>query len=229
MAFAPLMPWSTYSVADQPRAVTYWRSSGLFVQAADGTGGAEQVLATSALRGFSLSPDGTTVVFDEGDSSIDSDLYMSLLGSGQSPEVLLPTSFVDEMAAISPDGRWLAYVSDELGQENIVVVPFPDVDGGRWTISTDFGREPRWHPNGQELFYRGPNGVVAVEFQTEPTFRPGASTVLFPDRYQRGGGTMYDVSADGERFLMVKRRADAMKIVLVKNWSEELKRLVPTN
>ena len=137
------------------------------------------------------------------------------------------------MPAISPDGGWIAYESDETGQSEVYVQRFPTL-GGKQTISTDGGRQPLWSPDGRELFYRAPSGVMRVPVETEPTFTPGDPEVLFEDSYYFvGGARTYDLAPDG-RFLMVKEaamttEADAeLEIILVQHWFEELTRLVPT-
>jgi len=134
----------------------------------------------------------------------------------------------------SPDGRWLGYVSDESGRNEIYVRPFPKVEEGKWQISTDGGVEPRWAPNGGELFYRTGSGrqMMAVDITTEPTFRAGSRSLLFKETYLSGniGGAFYDVTPDGQKLLMVQMQdTGSTQINVVLNWFEELKRLVPTN
>ncbi len=145
---------------------------------------------------------------------------------------LLDTAFAEKNPDLSPDGRWLAYSSDETGKEEIYVRPFPDVDAGRWQVSTDGGTQALWAHNGRELFYRNGNAVISVGVQTEPSFSVGSPAVVFEGAYVLGpGGRSYDVSNDDERFLMIQSIADeseAPQIVIVRNWFEELKRLVPT-
>ena len=85
--------------------------------------------------------------------------------------VLLDDDWNERGAALSPDGRWLAYTSNETGRGEVYVRPFPDVDAGRWQISTDGGEWPLWNPAADELFYRGPTGVMALEFEGDPIRR----------------------------------------------------------
>ena len=150
-------------------------------------------------------------------------------------EPFLGTPFNEGGARFSPDGRWLADVSDESGRPEIYVQPYPG-PGGKWQVSTDGGTEPVWNRNGRELFYRSGNKLMAVETTTSPSFSAGKPRMLFEGQYlatdypQLGSG--YDVSADGQRFLMVKETArtsptDQINVVL--NWLDELKRRVPTN
>jgi DNA-binding SARP family transcriptional activator len=141
---------------------------------------------------------------------------------------LVATKFTEFSPALSPDGRWLAYASDESGQIEIYVVPFPNTSARKWAVSTRGGTEPRWSHSGRELFYRDSSGsLVAARVKTTPTFSLGRSTTLFP----AGGfssfqySPQYDVSLDDRRFLMIRSVAgsDPDKLIVVENWFEELK------
>ena len=109
--------------------------------------------------------------------------------------------------ALSPDGRWLAYESDESGHTEIHVRPFPNVDGGHWQVSATGGLKPTWSPSGRELFYLAPtDAMMAVAVQATSTFAYGPPTKLFDAPYVRAGtGRLYDVSPDGQKFLMIKQ------------------------
>ena len=175
-------------------------------------------------------------MFGETSPETRDDLHALSIDAGSSPAPLLQTRFDEEHAAISPDGRWLAYTTDEAGQEDIYVRPFPNVDDRKWRISTAGAREPLWGPDGGELFYRGrgANAVMSVRIETEPVFRAGTPEVVFEGAYRLGGGVNYDLSPNGQRFLMIKEgpTADATvstELVPILNWFEELTRLVPTN
>jgi hypothetical protein len=135
-----------------------------------------------------------------------------------------------------PDGRWLTYQSDESGQDEIYVRPFPEVASGRWQISTDSGTRPLWVRNGQNLHYVAPPGALMdVRIDHGTTFVAGAPTKLFGGPYDYGdlgeAGRTYDVSPDGQRFLMIKSAEEQAtrptSVVVVLNWFEELRRLVP--
>ena len=147
-------------------------------------------------------------------------------------------------AEISPDGHWIAYQSDESGQVQIYVRPFPKVDSGRSPISTSGGTRPAWARNGRELFYLDGNGLltsVAVQ-TTATTFSASTPTRILDTPYYAGSTNRgfdlraYDVSRDGQRFLMIKdvaptgqkSPAPAASMVVVLNWLEELKARVPT-
>ena len=130
----------------------------------------------------------------------------------------------------SPDGRWLAYQSDESGRQEIYVRPFPG-PGGRWPISTDGGTEPVWARSGRELFYRNGDKMMSAAVETKSTF--GKPKLLFEGHYETTIYTLlpnYDVSHDGQRFLMTKssnQESVRTQLNLVLNWSEELRRLSP--
>ncbi len=126
----------------------------------------------------------------------------------------------------SPDGRWLAYVSDESGRDEVYMQPFPG-PGGKRQISTEGGREPVWARNGRELFYRQGDELMAVEITLEP-FTAGKPTMLFEGRYDRSyvAGANYDVTPDGQRFVFIKSSAEELAVTqlnVVLNWFEELK------
>ena len=166
--------------------------------------------------------------------------------AGSSPEPLLAaTEYGVANSAISPDGNWIAYASLETGQPEVYVRPFPNVDDGKFLISSDGGLEPRWGPDGSELFFLsmnftaagpiGPIRMMAVEVETEPSFAVlMVPQVLFEGNYQFNFGAIphYDISPDGS-FLMMTDSAvsssgvDSTSIVVIDNWFEELNRLAP--
>ncbi len=126
---------------------------------------------------------------------------------------------------ISPDGRWLAYVSDESRRPEVYVQQFPG-GGGKKQISTEGGGVPQWASNGRELFYTNGNKMMAVEIKTGPTFAAGKPWPLFEKQFE----SVYDVSLDARRFLMIQAvepERPATQINVVLNWFEELRRLVP--
>ena len=148
------------------------------------------------------------------------------------PVSLIATRFADRYPALSPDGRWLAYTSNETGRHEVYVVPFPDAASARLAVSVDGGTEPVWARSGEELFYRnGLGDMVVVPVETEPTFSAGTPSVLFSATGYRSNasGQEYDVSLDGERFIMIRQAGavDAAKLILVQNFFEELKARVP--
>jgi serine/threonine-protein kinase len=209
--------------------------SNLYWQPADGTGTAER-LTTSANRqfaSFSVSPDGTKVPFVEINKG--NDLQVLILDGRPHVEPLIQTSANEINAEIAPNGRFLAYQSDESGVNDIYVRPFPNVNAGRWQVSTSGGTKPAWARNGRELFYLDrDNAMTSVPVQmTDSAFNAGKPTKLFENPYFGANNVRtYDVSSDGQRFLMIKfgeRTADSSAgIVVVLNWTEELKQRLPT-
>jgi len=205
----------------------------LFWQLADGSGGLER-LATSDFIDVpqSFSPDGQLLAFHEVNPTTGNDIMVLRL-SDRKVQPFLRTPFNESDPRFSPDGRWMAYMSDESGRYEIYVQPYPG-PGGKWQISTDGGTEPVWNPNGRELFYRNGNKMMAVEITTKPNFALGNPHVLFERPYILANVPIsnYDVSPDGRRFLMVKpteqAQAPPTQINVVLNWFEELKRRVPT-
>jgi serine/threonine-protein kinase len=162
--------------------------------------------------------------------------------SPQKPDALVPlvqTSFIEDNGAISPDGRWLAYESDTSGEFQIYVRPFPDASKAQWRVSTAGGSQPLWSRSGGELFYRAPDGaVMSVSVKSGATWNSGTPVQIVGPAYYVAGRQgapfrSYDVAPDGQRFLMIKEstsenQTTAMPpIIVVQNWHEELKRLVP--
>jgi serine/threonine-protein kinase len=211
----------------------------IFWQLSDGSGGLERL--TSGGEGAqvpsSWSADGQLLAFNEINPRTRADIWVLGL-SDRKAEPFLRTSFDEGGARFSPDGRWLAYVSNESGpgRPEVYVQPYPG-PGGKWQVSIDGGTEPTWSRNGRELFYRSGNRMMAVDTTMQPSFSAGKPRMLFEGPYFTTafpqGTVSYDVSADGQRFLMVKETEaasrSAAQINVVLNWTEELKRRVPRN
>ena len=204
-------------------------------KSADGTGVVEAIGDVASQVPQAFTPDGSTVVFEF--RTGDSDLGALSLGGDRTTTVLLDTAAAERNAALSPDGRWLAYDSDESGQPEVYVRPFPDVDAGRWQISTGGGQWPVWSPAANELFYRGATGVEAATFDTDPTFDPGTITRLFEWEFIGFTTRRMAVSPDGQRFLLLQNESGQTEtgdmpppqVIVVENWFTELERLVPPN
>ena len=208
-------------------------SYSMFWELADGSGGLEQLGASDyPTLAMSWTPDGQTLAFMEINPSTGRDIWMMRLIDRKS-QPFLRTRFTESAARFSPDGRWLAYVSDESGRFEVYVQAYPG-PGGKYQVSTEGGTEPVWNPNGRELFYRSGNKMMAVDVTLQPNFSAGKPKVLFEAPYEPTPATLgnYDVSPDGQRFLMLKpveqEQAAPTQIVVVQNWFEELKQKVPT-
>ena len=217
--------------------MAFGRTEGMFWKAADGTGEVELLVENSSNQWpQAFSPDGTVLVFEDWGSG--GDLGMLSLEGERVSTPLLNTEFSERNATLSPDGRWIAYQSDESGQFEVYVRPFPDVDDGKWQVSSDGGTWPLWAPDGRELFYLGPQDMMSVAIETEPAITLGRREPLFDTApYLRPPGLTIRrvaIAPDG-RFLLLKQgggsgvSAAPPSIVVVQNWFEELKRLVPAN
>jgi serine/threonine-protein kinase len=206
------------------------RVNNIYRQPADGSGSAER-LTVSTIQQFvqSVTPDGARLIGNEIRSGGDDLVSWPTAGGNEAAaESLVGTPAAENDGRISPDGRYLAYRSDETGRGEIYVRPFPNVSSGRWKISTSGGDSTQWAPNGRELFYVEPSGaMMAVRVETnERTFSNGAPTKLFDAPAARGAG--FSVHPDGQRFLLVKEaaadpNAPPPQIVVVVGWFEELK------
>ena len=207
----------------------------LFWQPADGGAGFER-LASAGSSGIptSWSPDGQLLAFTRPSPTTGGDVWVFRLADRVS-RPFIQTPAREYAPQFSPDGRWMAYVSNESGRPEICVQPYPG-PGNKWQLSTSGGAEPVWNPNGRELFYRSGNKMMSVEIATQPSFVAGKPRMLFEGPYATTPPTLvspfYDVAPDGQRFLMLKpteqTQAAPTQINVVLNWSEELKRLVPT-
>ena len=216
-------------------------TSEVWLQPADGSGEPQQLTQFDGGRADveSWSPNGDVLAFHH-HGSAGADLFMvSPDEADPTPEPFLATEFAEEMTQFSPDGRFVAYLSDRTGEHQLYIRPYPG-PGAAVTVSIDGGVEPIWGRNG-ELFYRHPvtNAMMGVVVSTEPALTVGVPEQLFDGQEYFGSGpgrspaADYDVAADGQRFLM-KQDADTegsgtvpSQIVMVQNWFEELKERVP--
>jgi serine/threonine-protein kinase len=180
----------------------------------------------------SIHPDGRTVAVVHRGTATSWDIHtVSLDGGAARP--LLDSQFTEIRPAFSPDGRWLAYESDETGQQEVFVRPYP-LTTAKYQVSEHGGTKPLWSKKGDELFYRNETLLWSVPIKTEPAFEMGQHQLLFDKRFLNVSNRIdYDVSPDGERFLFVElNEAEAnqgpiQQLTVVQNWFEELKRLVP--
>ena len=156
-------------------------------------------------------------------------------GSWRTESVPRPLAGFDSAAGtgrLSPNGRWLAYQANESGRWEIYVRPFSALEQGRWQVSVDGGHNPEWRADGRELFFgdQYQSRLMSVSVETDgATFSAGRPVALFPINWFFEYGWPFDVSRDGQRFLMTRQNEPAAsKIQVVLNWTEELKRRVPT-
>jgi serine/threonine-protein kinase len=191
----------------------------------DGTGEATVVLPFG-VGTASYSADERWLIYSREKDSGDSDLFACRVGDTDDL-TLVATSALEYNPALSPDGRWLAYTSNESGQFEVYVRSFPNVEEVRKQVSTAGGTEVRWSPSGRELFYRdGAGQMVAVDVVTDSMLSLGTQTVLFgtADFLSNVPHPSYDVSADGSRFVMIRQEVPLRpsELILVQNFVREL-------
>ncbi len=210
----------------------YWASTrvadyDIFVKNVDGADSDREVLVGEVVQiPSSISPDGRYLVYwrGMGGGQSDSDLRILDLVEGGEPVDLLASEFEEPFATVSPDGRWFAYTSDESGRSEVYVSSFPE-PGRKWQISAEGGAQPRWRGDGRELFFLTPTAKMMVA-EVDPSgagFQVGEVKELFDAPRMPLGGADYDVTADGQRFLMNTVGDSAFQpITLVVNWTAEL-------
>jgi serine/threonine protein kinase len=234
-----------YSATRDDQQGVYWRN-------ADGTGKEEMLYSEPDRTIFPLSitGDGGHLVVSviEGSATLQNSKWDIGILSMEGEHVLKPLlhdDYVEVQAQISPDSRWIAYASDEATGEalktEIYVRPFPEVDQGKWQVSTNGGSSPRWSPDGQELIYLGDdNTVMSVAIETDPALNLGTPRKFFQSNYVGLGteGTPYDIHPESGRLLMMKTPLATIqggvgesprRINVVLNWFEELKQRVPVD
>jgi Tol biopolymer transport system component len=191
---------------------------------ADGTGEPSKIG-----QGFfgHYSDDGQTVILTALNRETSADILLVTPGD-DAPKAFLQSPHSENMTQLSPDGRLLAYVSDEAGQDEVYLKKFPGGEG-KWQVSLDGGRWPRWGPSGDELFFVAGASLMVVDVTTTPTLRLGTPRELFgQDRtgYDLNGPRQYDIAPDGRRFLVTKNVVEAdhvPSLVFVENWFAEFR------
>ena len=236
----------TYSRAGENAAAPLWTPDGkriiyaagthgrsLYWRAADGNSPAELLFngdlidpsAPGIILATSCSPDGSFLIFQRGDQRHFDLWVLSLSGEHKASPLFDESEVTRTYPQISPDGRRLAYTSDESGREEIYVQPFPALDH-KWRVSVEGGEEPRWTSDGRQLFFRHGDRLMAADVQNKSSFKAEHPHLLFEGPYARSDfWTNYDVAVDGQRFLMLKEEDEArttqvLRVVL--NWADEL-------
>jgi serine/threonine-protein kinase len=198
---------------------------GVVWTAVDGTGGVETLVQREGVNAFphSWSPESAALAFYFISPETARDIW--ILPQGGEPQPFLVTGYNERTPTFSPDGRWIAYTSDESGQDEVYVTAYPGPRDTR-LVSRNGGRTPVWLPDGRELFYRDGNRMMSVPVRLEPTFASGEPRELFRGNFYAepdGSGTQdYDVSPDGQRFVMIQTEP-MTQIRMVMNWFEELR------
>jgi dipeptidyl aminopeptidase/acylaminoacyl peptidase len=206
----------------------------LAMQAADGSGAAERLTDGTLIERASFAlADGSGIIFSDGTGP-----KLLRLDRNRSVSSLLPLIGHGGDGELSPDERWMAYVAVESVTQQVFVSPFPDVNASRTLVTPVGGSQPRWARDGRALFYTGLDGILmSVTIDPKGPIKSGPPVQVLPTAYYSGNTVLsragtYDVASDGRRFLMLKDVDDAnaarrTQIVVVRNWIEELRRLVP--
>ena len=210
---------------DSPRiAYANQPPDGVYVRSSNGDGGGELLLTPRKILS-DWSRDGRFLLYFEVDNKTRTDLWVLPVVGDREPRLFLRTDSNEQWGQFSPDGRWIAYQSDESGRFEIYVRPFPG-PAGRATVSTSGGIHPRWSRDGTELFFLAPDGTLtsARIVVTGQTIEPGVPVPLFPTRIVGGGGNLagyrhqYDVAPDGRFLINVGLESDPPPIRLLYNW-----------
>ena len=199
---------------------------GIFKKPANGAGKEELLLPVKALAvPKSWSPDGRFILYAQINPGTGADLLGFRVEPDPKPFVVAQTSATEDQGQFSPDGHWIAYTSNETGQSEIYVIPFPlSSSGGKWMVSRGGGVQPRWRRNGKELFYISPDSkMMAVAVNSQPVFQAGTPRALFQtnivDTGIRTGPMSWDIAPDGNRFLIITEApGDASSLTVVLNW-----------
>jgi serine/threonine-protein kinase len=199
-------------------------------QRADGSGAHEELFEGGVPQHFSAN--GQLLAFQWNNATTLRDIWVLSMTDRAATPVAQSTR-TEVAPRFSPDGHWIAYVSDESGRPEVYLQPYPGPAGKR-QVSTDGGTEPLWSPDGRELFYRVGRRFVSIQVTTQPTFSLGKPQTLFEADYAASEFPLtspgYDVSPDGQRFLVAKDvEPPPTQINVVVNWIEEVKRRVPVN
>ncbi|MCZ6498261.1 MAG: hypothetical protein O6765_06015 [Gammaproteobacteria bacterium] len=223
-----------YSTSD-PDSGIYWRLAN--------NAGASELLASDVSRignaltpsPYFFTPTADRVVFRSDNNATGEDIGIVAVDGQSPPQWLLEGPYDERNAELSPDGRWMAYQSNESGEFEIYIRPFPNVEEGRKQVSNAGGFKPLWSRDGRELFYiegESPARLIRVLIETDGTnFAIGARMPLMDWPYDSSyDGRTYDISPDGQRFLALKENSNTVDdwIVVVQNWFEELRSRVPT-
>jgi eukaryotic-like serine/threonine-protein kinase len=199
----------------------------LYQKAASGAGQDELLFKADNWKWANdWSADGRYIIYAENNPKTKADLWVLALDGNRQAFPFAQTPFKELDARFSRDGKWVAYTSDESGSDEVYVQAFPTV-GGKLRISTKGGREAQWQRDGKELFYLAADGMLmSVEVKSGPTFEASAPRALFALRSINDDGGSYEVTGDGQRFLVVTSlvEAHAAPLTVVLNWTAELKR-----
>jgi eukaryotic-like serine/threonine-protein kinase len=194
---------------------------GIYRIAADGSS-APQLVRETAISSHVTAVAGSYAVVMVNDPVTSTDLWLLSLGNRYDMRPFKQTAAAERQGALSPDGRWMAYASNESGHSEVYVEPVPG-PGGRWQISTSGGEQPRWARNAREIFYRNGTKMMSVPVQVRSVFQSGKAVELFDRKFDRGGAVSgYDVTPDGQTFVMTRsEQANPTEIRVVVGWPSD--------
>jgi Tol biopolymer transport system component len=200
----------------------------LYRKASSGAGSEELLIADNVDKiPMSWSPDGKLILYAGYGASRKNDLFVLPAAGEPKPTLVIQSGFSEDQGRISPDGRWIAYSSNESGRYEVYVAPFPGT-GGKWQVSAAGGAFPRWGHDGSEIFYLAPdNKLISASVNSKGAgFEVGAVKPLFATRIPTRTSYQYDVSPDGQRFLIATapEQAGSAPITVVLNWTAGLKK-----
>jgi serine/threonine-protein kinase len=223
-------------------SVVYYSSrdeGGLFRKAADGTGQEERLTSSPVdQRPQSFSPDGAYLIYQQASPETGQDLHVLSLDDERESRPLLNEPFSEYLGSVSPNGRWIAYTSNETGDSRIYVRPFPNIEDGKWQVANVLSWAPHWRADGKELLYRTTLSTFgSVDIESEDPFRadtPASFGGEVPFSFNLAGAPSFGITPDGQRFLVMRNAVvsetaeSRTSIAVVNNWFEELNRLAPT-
>jgi eukaryotic-like serine/threonine-protein kinase len=202
----------------------------LYAKSSTGSGTEELLLASpQGEEADAWSPDGRFIVYSSVDSQTRYDIWILPLFGDRKPIPYLRTEFSEGQSQVSPNGRWLAYTSNESGNMEVYVRSFP-VPDDKWQASSTGGADPRWRRDGKELFYIAADGTLtAVAVETGAVFKAGAVRPLFETSVKdlwEDARNHYEVSPDGERFLVVTPQENfgSLPFTVIVNWTSTVPR-----
>ena len=209
----------------------------LYSKSSDGTGQAERLTTSDRVQmPQAWADDDETLIVQVNDPTTSADIGVIYFEGESREEEAINSGFAEVYADVSPDGNWIAYMSNESGAFEVYARPFPNVNDGRWQISRAGGQQPVWGPDGDELFFQTGSDMMVVAVETEPTLAPGNPERLFSGSYRGGApgrARSWDLSPDGQQFLMIRNAAgsdgaaEEQRLVLVQHWFEELRERLP--
>jgi len=200
------------------------QSRAIYRIVADGSS-APQLIRTTPLNGHLTSAASEYAAVQVNDPVTSTDLWLLNLRNPEDMHPFKKTTAAERQGSLSPDGRWMAYASNESGHPEIYVEPVPG-PGGRRQISTVGGEEPRWVRNGREITYRNGTRMMSVSVQIQPTLQAGKPVELFDRKFDRGFGVAgYDVASNGQTFVMTRsEHAAPTEIRVVMGWSAAMQK-----